>query len=67
MQLELFICLYAHIYVNTHINGYKCVQHGPRMPPSAGESQFFCHLSVFRSEIVQTCRAKRLTYSGQVS
>ena len=31
-----------------------------------GRSQFFCHLSVFHSEIVQICRGERLTYSGQV-
>src|SRR5277367_5030190 len=30
------------------------------------KSQIFCHLFLFRSEILQACRGERLTYSDQV-
>ena len=45
---------------------HRCIYRVGKINNPLRKSQFFCHLSLFRSEILQACRGERLTYSGQV-
>src|SRR5277367_6563937 len=53
------------VEINKRIYIYVYTGWGKKNPPLR-KSEFFCHLSLFRSEILQACRGERLTYSDQV-